>query len=224
MFRSAISVTSRSGRLAATAICRIGMAPGSNFWMTGASAVSGRSGMTRLTLSRTSWAATSPLFSSRKVMMTCDWPSIDERPQRVDAADRVDGAFDLLGDLGFDLLGRGAGIGHRHGDRRHVDVRQQIDAKADEGVAADHRQRQHEHRRQHRTPNAEFRQLVHRVGLYCAADGLAPGGWSHRRRVCRGCSSRQRHRPRRRCGCAPVRRPAPPVGRSRTRAVSPSIT
>jgi hypothetical protein len=78
MFRSAISVTSRSGLSAATAIWRIGMAPGSNFWMTGARAVSGRSGMTRLILSRTSWAATSPLFSSRNVMMTCDWPSTED--------------------------------------------------------------------------------------------------------------------------------------------------
>ncbi len=55
----------------------IGMAPGSNFWMTGASAVSGSDGTTRLTLSRTSCAATSPFFSSRNVTMTEDWPSLE---------------------------------------------------------------------------------------------------------------------------------------------------
>ncbi len=41
--------------------------------------------------------------------MTCEMPSDECRAQLVDAADGVDRFLDLVGDLGFDLLGRRAG-------------------------------------------------------------------------------------------------------------------
>ena len=85
------------------------------------------------------------------------------RSQLVDAADGIDRAFDVLGDLGFDLLGRRARIDDRDGDGRHVDVRQQIDAQADEREAADDGQRQHQHGGEHGTANAELGELVHDV-------------------------------------------------------------
>ena len=55
------------------------------------------------------------------------------RGQRVDAADRVDGFLDLVGDLGLDLLRRGAGQPRRDRDRRDVDVGKAIDAEPREG-------------------------------------------------------------------------------------------
>ena len=78
------------------------------------------------------------------------------RAELVDAADRVDRAFDLLRDLAFDLFGRRARIrdGDRH--RRQVDVREQVDAQPHERVQADHGQRQDEHRRKDRPANAGF--------------------------------------------------------------------
>ena len=49
------------------------------------------------------------------------------RGQRVDAADGVDRFLDLVGDLAFDLLRRGAGQAGGHEDRREVDVGELID-------------------------------------------------------------------------------------------------
>ncbi len=51
------------------------------------------------------------------------------RTQLVDSADGIDRAFDLVGDFGFNLLRRRAGIDYGHGNRRQIDLRKQIDAQ-----------------------------------------------------------------------------------------------
>ena len=63
---SANSVMSRSGLSAVTATVSTGEAVGSSFSTIGCVTVRGSSGSTRLTRSRTSWAATSAFFSSLK--------------------------------------------------------------------------------------------------------------------------------------------------------------
>jgi hypothetical protein len=50
-----------------------------------------------------------------------------DRPELVDAADRVDRPFDLVGQLGLDLLGSRAVLRRRHDDRRKIDLRESID-------------------------------------------------------------------------------------------------
>ena len=61
------------------------------------------------------------------------------RTQLVDAADRVDGFLDLLGDLGLDLLRRCTGIDDRDRDRREIDLRKKIDAETEKRKRADRR-------------------------------------------------------------------------------------
>ena len=51
------------------------------------------------------------------------------RAQLVDAADGVDRFFDLVGDLGLDLLGRRARQARRDDDRREVDLGEAVDAE-----------------------------------------------------------------------------------------------
>ena len=72
---SAYSVISRSGFCAVTATVSTGDAVGSSFSTVGWITVRGSSGMTRLTLSRTSCAATFASFSSTNETTTCDTPS-----------------------------------------------------------------------------------------------------------------------------------------------------
>ena len=61
------------------------------------------------------------------------------RAEGIDAADGVDRFLDLVGDLGLDLLGRGAGKARRDRDGRDVDVGKPVDAEPPEGEEADHR-------------------------------------------------------------------------------------
>jgi hypothetical protein len=75
--------------------------------------------------------------------------------QIVDAADRVDRFLDLVGDLGFDLLGRGARLDRGDENRRKVDLRKAIDAKARERERTDHRQREDEDGREDRPFDAQ---------------------------------------------------------------------
>src|SRR6185295_16522292 len=72
---SAYSVMSRIGLSAETASVITGAESGSNFSTVGCWMFLGSSGRTRLTRSRTSCAAMSPSFSSRKAMMTVETPS-----------------------------------------------------------------------------------------------------------------------------------------------------
>ena len=83
------------------------------------------------------------------------------RGERVDAADGVDRLFDLVGDLGLDLLGRGAGQARRHRDGRDVDVRKAIDAEPAEREQADDGQREHEHPGEDGPPDADRGKPLH---------------------------------------------------------------
>ena len=83
------------------------------------------------------------------------------RAERVDAADRVDRLFDLVGDLGLDLLGRGAGQPRRHRDRGDVDVGEAIDAEPAEGEEPDDGQREDEHPGEDRALDAELGKPLH---------------------------------------------------------------
>src|SRR6478736_623602 len=72
---SAYSVISRRGFAAVTATVNTGDAVGSSFSTVGWITLRGSNGMTRLTLSRTSCAATFASFSRRNATTTCDTPS-----------------------------------------------------------------------------------------------------------------------------------------------------
>jgi len=60
--------------------------------------------------------------------------------QFVDAGDRVDRAFNQIGDLSFNLLGRRTRVHNRNGDGWQVDLRKQIDAERLVGKQPDHSQ------------------------------------------------------------------------------------
>ncbi len=137
-----------------------GAASGSNFSTVGCSIVRGRSGSTRLTRSRTSWAATSASFSSRNEMMTCETPSDEFERSSSIAADRVDGLLDLVGDLGLDLLRRGARQPGRHDDRGEVDLREAVEAELGEGERADDRQRKGDDRGKDRTADGDAKRAT----------------------------------------------------------------
>ena len=158
---SANSVMSRTGLSAVTATVITGAAVKSSFSTVGCSTVRGSCGRTRLMRSRTSCAATSAFFSSLNETTTCEMPS-DEVELSVSMPLIVlTGFFDLVGDLGFDLLRRGAGQAGGDRDRRDVDVRKAIDAELAEGEQADDGQRQDEHPGEDRTPDAERSEPLH---------------------------------------------------------------
>jgi hypothetical protein len=83
------------------------------------------------------------------------------RPQIVDAADRVDRFLDLVGDLGFDLLRRGAGLHRRHRNGGEVDLGKAIDAQTREREGADDGERQDEDGRKDRTFDAKRGKPLH---------------------------------------------------------------
>ncbi|HYG09070.1 MAG TPA: hypothetical protein VD835_03750 [Pyrinomonadaceae bacterium] len=78
------------------------------------------------------------------------------RAQFVYAADGVDGGFDLVRHLGFDLARARAGVDHRDRDRGEVDLRKQINAEREEREDSHHRQRQYQHRREDGAADAYF--------------------------------------------------------------------
>ena len=88
---------------------RIGDASGSIFWICGGLVSRGNCPTTVAILSRTSWVADSMSRSSVKRDADARIALIGRRPQLVDAADRVDGFLDPLGDLRLDLFGARAG-------------------------------------------------------------------------------------------------------------------
>ena len=110
--------------------------------------VGGRSRRTVATRSRTSWAATS---MSRLEVEGRD----DERAalaRRSSAARSMPSTVLTAssmgcGDLGLDLLGRGAGEGGAHADGRQVDGGEAVDAELEVAGGADDDQRQDQHRR-----------------------------------------------------------------------------
>ena len=64
------------------------------------------------------------------------------RTELVDPADRVDRLLDLVGDLGFDFLGRGAGQPGGDHDRREINLGKPIEAEPGERERADDRERE----------------------------------------------------------------------------------
>ena len=88
------SVTSRIGRSEETTRVSTGAESGSIFSTVGWRTVRGSCGSTRLTRSRTSWAATSTFFSRRKLATTTDTPSDEvdrssSRPEMVLTASSI---------------------------------------------------------------------------------------------------------------------------------------
>jgi hypothetical protein len=83
---------------------------------------------------------------------------IRARREGVDAGDGVDGLFDLLADLGFDDLGRGAGVVHLDHDGREVDVGELVDREPLHAEEAQHHEGQHDHRGHHRVADGNARE------------------------------------------------------------------
>ena len=84
-----------------------------------------------------------------------------DRAQLVDARDRVDRLLDLVGDLGLDLLGRGAREARDDDDGREVDVREAVDAEARVADAADDDEHEDEDRREDGPADAETGESLH---------------------------------------------------------------
>ena len=73
---------------------------------------------------------------------------------------------------GRHLVGAGAGQRELDVDRRRVGLREEIDAEIAEREDAEHHERHHQHRGEHGTANAEFRQHVYSTLL--SMETLAP--------------------------------------------------
>src|SRR5262249_15687725 len=84
-----------------------------------------------------------------------------DRAQLADALDGVDDFLDLLGDLRLHLLGRGARQLGADGHGWQVDRREAIDAGTEVAGGADDDQRQHGHRGEDGTADADFGELLH---------------------------------------------------------------
>ena len=80
------------------------------------------------------------------------------RRHLVDPGHAADGVLHRLDRGGRDLGGTGAGEGQAHVDRRRIRSGKQVDAQIPEREDAEDHQRHDEHRREHRTADAEFRQ------------------------------------------------------------------
>src|SRR2546425_2023114 len=85
------------------------------------------------------------------------------RTQLVDTADRVDDAFDFVGDFGFNFLWRSTWINDSDGDRRQINLRKQIHAQRLVREEPDHSQAQNDHRRKDGTPDTNFSKLLHKT-------------------------------------------------------------
>ena len=85
------------------------------------------------------------------------------RPQLVDAANCIDRFFDLIGDLGFDLLRRRTGVYDRDRDRRKVDLREKVNAEAQERKRSHDHERQDQHRGKNGTLNTNFSKPLHNL-------------------------------------------------------------
>ena len=150
-----------AGGGAETAIAKIGVESGSSFSTVGCSMSLGRSGSTRFTLSRTSWAATSPSFSSTNWMKTCEMPS-DEIERNSSMPLIVLTASSILSVIWrLDVLGRGAGLARGHGDDRKIDLGKAVEPELQVAEHAEHHQHQDQHRGEDRTLDANRGQLIH---------------------------------------------------------------
>ena len=84
-----------------------------------------------------------------------------DRLEVVDARDRVDRLLDLVGDLGLDLLRRGAREPRDDGDGGEVDARVPVDAEARVADSSDDDERDDEHRREDGPADAETGECLH---------------------------------------------------------------
>ena len=169
---SANSVMSRTGLSAVTATVMTGAAVKSSFSTVGCSTVRGSCGITRLTRSRTSCAATSAFFSSLNDTTTCEMPS-DEVEVSVSMPLIVLTASSILSVTSVSICsGAAPGSARRHRDRRDVDVRKAVDAELAEGEQADDGQREHEHPGEDRALDAEFCEPLHDGYLTDDADAV----------------------------------------------------
>jgi len=82
--------------------------------------------------------------------------------QLVEAGDGVELLLDLVGDLRLDLLRRRSREHRAHHHDREVDVGEAVDAEAAQARDADHHQREDEHPGEHRAPDTQGRQPLHR--------------------------------------------------------------
>ena len=115
----------------------------------------------RLTLSRTSWAATSPSFSSVNWMKTCEMPSDDDdrnssMPLIVLTASSILSVICRL-----DLLGRRAGLPRGHRDHREIDLRETVEPELQIAEDAEDHQHQNQHRGEDRTLDADGGESIH---------------------------------------------------------------
>ena len=124
---------------------------------------SGRSGSTVLTWSRTSCAATSTSFSSVNVTNDLRDALGRDRAQLVDAADGVDRLLDLVGDLGLDLLGRGAGQARDDGDEGKSTLGNWSTPSLHVADDADDDDDEDQHRREDGAPDADAGEPLHGV-------------------------------------------------------------
>ena len=83
------------------------------------------------------------------------------RAQLVDAADRVDGLLDLVGDFGFDFLRCRAGQPGDDDDRRKIDLREPVEPELREGKRADDGQRESDDRRKNWPTNGDRSEPLH---------------------------------------------------------------
>ena len=89
----------------------------------------------------------------------------DARRDLVDAGDAADRLLHRLDDRRRHLVGARAGQRQRDVDRRRIGAREEIDAEVAEREDAEHHQRHHQHRGEHGTADAEFRQHAYSTRL-----------------------------------------------------------
>jgi hypothetical protein len=93
--------------------------------------------------------------------------------QLVDAANRVDGALDLIGEAGLDLLGRRAVECRGDENDGDVDVGEEVDPERAVAHEPEDHDREHQHPREDRVSDAEGGEPLHSRSLGWAADTAA---------------------------------------------------
>jgi hypothetical protein len=82
--------------------------------------------------------------------------------ERVEASNGADGLFDLLGDITFDFLGRGAFERGRDGDRGCIDIGELVETELGIPSEPDHNDDEHEDGRKDRPLDANSCKPLHR--------------------------------------------------------------
>ena len=152
----AISVISRSDRLPETVTVTTGAASRLNFSTFGRVGADGQARQERTNLSRISWAAMSPFFSSLNPTTICVKPSLRGAAQFVDARNGVDDFLDRLRDGRFHLVHARALERGRDDDDGHVHVREQFHAQPHVRREPEHDRGEDEHGREHRPADADI--------------------------------------------------------------------